>query len=41
MEPVFVRSSCIADFCNVVMHSFIVIYFLQNAELDLQQEELK
>ena len=21
------------------MHSFIVIYFLQNAELDLQQEE--
>ena len=25
--------------CNVVMYSFIVIYSLQNAELDLQQEE--
>ena len=29
----------LADFCTVVMHSFIVIYSLQNAELDLQQEE--
>ena len=32
-------NSTVADFGNVVMHSFIVIYSLQNAELDLQQEE--